>query len=160
MCDRIRCPKCKAEFFECAADKAEEATPMTPDEIEDITPPGHHSRSLSTQQIARAAHEINRAYCEAIGDHSQPPWEEAPLWQKRSAMGGVLFHLWNRHAGPEASHENWLAQKKAEGWTYGPVKDPEKKQHPCMVPFEDLPVEQQAKDYLFRAVVHALALVE
>jgi len=25
------------------------------------------------------------------------------------------------------------------------------------VPFGDLPVEQQAKDYIFRAVVHALA---
>ena len=39
---------------------------------------------------------------------------------------------------------------------YGPVKDLDAKQHPCMVPFEQLPVEQQAKDYIFRAVVHAL----
>lgn len=45
----------------------------------------------------------------------------------------------------------------ADGWEYGPVKDPEAKEHPCLVPFSDLPREQQAKDFLFRAVVRALA---
>lgn len=43
-----------------------------------------------------------------------------------------------------------------EGWKYGPIKDADKKEHPCMVPFADLPAAQQAKDYIFRAVVHAL----
>ena len=27
---------------------------------------------------------------------------------------------------------------------------------PCMVPFADLPAAQQAKDYIFRAIVHAM----
>ena len=39
---------------------------------------------------------------------------------------------------------------------YGEEKDPERKVHPCMVPFNELPREQQAKDFIFRAVVHAL----
>nr|WP_262568797.1 hypothetical protein [Endozoicomonas gorgoniicola] len=39
---------------------------------------------------------------------------------------------------------------------YGEVKDPAKKEHPCVVPFSKLPVEQQAKDFLFRQVVHSL----
>ena len=42
-------------------------------------------------------------------------------------------------------------------WTYGEVKDPAKKEHPCLVAFEALPKEQQAKDYIFKAVVDALA---
>lgn len=46
-----------------------------------------------------------------------------------------------------------MADKVAEGWTYGPQKNPELKQHPCIVPPGELPVEQQAKDYIFRAVV-------
>ena len=66
------------------------------------------------------------------------------------------MHLTNPDAGPQASHESWMAQKIAEGWVYGEVKDPERKTHHCIVPFADLPREQQAKDYLFRAVVHAL----
>ena len=107
--------------------------------------------------IARAAHEINRAYCEALGDHSQPTWLDAPEWQRESAVAGVRFHLDNPEAGPDASHESWLAHKAADGWTYGPEKRAELKQHPCMVPFADLSREPQAKDHIFRAVVHALA---
>jgi hypothetical protein len=107
-------------------------------------------------QIAQAAHEINRAYCQAIGDNSQPTWEDAPEWQKESAMAGVKLHMMNPDAGPEASHESWMAQKIADGWAYGPEKRPDLKQHPCLVPFSELPKEQQAKDFIFRAVVHSL----
>lgn len=106
--------------------------------------------------IAKAAHEINRAYCQALGDNSQLVWGEAPEWQKRSAIKGVEFHIMNPEAGPEASHESWLEEKKGNHWTYGKVKDPVIKEHPCLVPFNKLPKEQQAKDYIFRAVVHAL----
>lgn len=103
--------------------------------------------------IARLAHEVNRAYCAAIGDHSQVAWDEAPDWQKDSARNGVRFTLTHPDATPEESHKSWLAQKCAEGWKYGPVKDVEKKEHPCYVPYEQLPVEQRAKDHLFQAVV-------
>lgn len=111
-------------------------------------------RRRTVEQIARAAHEVNRAYCQALGDLSQPTWEEAPDWQRASAMDGVRLHLSGDH-GPEASHANWMAQKEREGWVYGPTKDPAAKQHPCMVPFHLLPREQKAKDFIFRAVVHA-----
>ena len=108
-------------------------------------------------EIARVCHEVNRAYCKALGDESQLPWEDAPDWQKDSALAGVNLHMDNPEAGPEASHESWLDQKLADGWIYGPEKDPENKLHPCMVPFAELPVEQQAKDFIFCGVVHALA---
>lgn len=104
--------------------------------------------------IARIAHEVNRAYCSATGDDSQPSWEDAPEWQRASAINGVKFHLSGEH-DPASSHESWLNQKTAEGWVYGLVKNAEKKEHPCMMPYEQLPVEQRVKDYLFRAVVHA-----
>lgn len=112
---------------------------------------------MNNEKIARICHEVNRAYCQALGDTSQPVWEEAPEWQKESALAGVSFHLSHPEAGADASHANWVAQKLEEGWTRGDVKDPARKQHPCMVPFVDLPVEQQAKDFIFRAIVHALA---
>lgn len=114
-------------------------------------------RAMDVDAIARMCHEVNRAYCQFLGDNSQPAWEDAPDWQKQSARMGVMLHLGNSDAGPQASHESWMAQKVAEGWTWGPTKDPEKKQHHCMVPFAELPREQQAKDWLFRGVVHAMA---
>ena len=112
---------------------------------------------MNEEQIAKVCHEVNRAYCLALGDTSQPVWEDAPQWQRESAILGVRLHINNPDAGPEASHESWMAQKLADGWTYGTEKRPELKQHPCMVPFAELSKEQQAKDFIFRAVVHALA---
>ena len=112
---------------------------------------------MTNEQIARVAHEVNRAYCASIGDHSQPTWEDAPEWQRKSAVTGVEFTLANPDAPSSASHESWLAEKTRDGWAYGPVKDPDNKLHPCFVPYDELPVSQRSKDYLFQGVVRALA---
>ena len=107
------------------------------------------------EACARAAHEVNRAYCLALGDASQPSWEDAPDWQKSSARNGVSGALAGNTS--EQSHESWLAEKAATGWKYGPVKDPEKKEHPCFVPYAQLPTAQQGKDYLFTSTVREMA---
>jgi hypothetical protein len=107
---------------------------------------------LPAEQIARLCHEVNRAFCRSIGDDSQPAWDDAPDWQTQSAINGVKFHLENETT-PEMSHESWMAEKLADGWTYGSAKDPGMKKHPCMVPYEQLPLEQRTKDYLFKAIV-------
>jgi hypothetical protein len=115
--------------------------------------------SMNIEQIARIAHETNRAYCQTIGDDSQPSWENAPDWQRSSAINGVEFHLDCHKLGimpaPSASHDSWLKEKADAGWTFGPVKDAEKREHPCFVPYDELPVEQRMKDYLFGNIVAA-----
>ena len=109
------------------------------------------------QFIAQVCHEANRAYCQAIGDLSQPPWADAPGWQKESAINGVYFHFGaldrGEYPNPSQSHNNWLKEKLAEGWKYGPVKDPTLKEHPCCIPYDQLPKEQKAKDFIFSAIV-------
>lgn len=106
--------------------------------------------------IAKVCHQANKAFCESIGDHSQPDWENAPEWQQKSAIEGVKFNIANPYAPASASHDSWLKVKEADGWKYGPVKDAEKKEHPCFVPYEQLPVEQQLKDHLFKSIVKGL----
>ena len=111
--------------------------------------------------IAKVAHEINRAYCASLGDETQAAWEDAPEWQRASAIAGVEMHLADPDATPEQSHESWLAQKLADGWTYGEVKDVQNKQHPCCVPYDQLPPAQKAKGRLFRvAVLQCKALID
>lgn len=110
----------------------------------------------SIENIAEAAHEVNRAFCFAIGDYSQLPWKDAPDWQRKSAVEGVISHM-DTELTPKQSHEAWLEHKCQEGWVYGAEKDPELKHHPCMVPYSELPPEQQAKDALFSTVVAALS---
>lgn len=112
---------------------------------------------MTNEQIAHVCHDANRALCATHGDLSQPPWDEAPAWQRESAIHGVEFCQSHQDAPASANHDSWLREKLAAGWTYGPVKDAVAKTHPCLVPFEQLPSEQQAKDALFKAVVGALA---
>lgn len=111
---------------------------------------------MTKENIAQVAHEINKAFCSSIGDNSQPSWEDAPEWQKSSAINGVQFHIDNPNASPSASHESWLKQKTDEGWKYGPIKNAETKEHPCFVSYDELPIEQKSKDYLFKQVIHSL----
>lgn len=103
-------------------------------------------------QIAKICHNVNKAYCESQNDFSQHTWEDAPEWQKSSAINGVKYHLEN-DVTPEMSHESWLKQKLDEGWVYGKVKDAEAKTHPCIMRYEELPKYQRTKDSLFKAVV-------
>jgi len=112
---------------------------------------------MNVKEIAKICHEVNRAYCKSIGDDSQPAWEDAPDWQKTSAILGVQFHLQNPDAKPSASHEEWMKVKLAEGWVWGPIKDENLKTHPCIVVYDELPQAQQSKDYLFKAVIHQLS---
>ena len=111
---------------------------------------------INNISVAKICHEANRALCEELGDYSQPAFEFAPAWQVESAVTGVEFNKKNPDAPASASHDSWLEQKRKDGWKYGEVKNADLKEHPCFVPYEDLPVTQQAKDHLFKAIVAAL----
>lgn len=110
---------------------------------------------MNTEHIANIVHEANRAYCRTLGDESQVSWYDAPEWQRASAINGVEGILNGTITKPEQSHESWLAEKERTGWKYGPVKDSEKKEHPCFVPYGELPPEQQTKDAIFFSIVRA-----
>lgn len=112
---------------------------------------------MHIDEIARVCHEVNRAICEAAGDHSQEPWDQAEQWQRDSAIKGVQFAVQNPNAPASAQHDAWMADKLADGWRHGEVKDAQAKTHPCIVPYDALPFEQRVKDHTFRAVVAALS---
>jgi hypothetical protein len=93
----------------------------------------------STYNIAMVCREANRAWGEANDGLTQPHWWDAPDWQMSSAIDGVIHALKYPDAEPEDSHQNWWANKIADGWVYGEVKDAVAKTHPCMVPYDQLP---------------------
>ena len=107
------------------------------------------------EDVAKICHEANKAYCVTIGDNTQPSWEDAPEWQKESAINGVRFHCLNENTTPADSHNSWLKEKTEQGWSWGEIKDAEKKEHPCFTAYENLPKSQQIKDYIFKNIVEA-----
>jgi hypothetical protein len=106
--------------------------------------------------IAAMCHQANKLWCEVNSDFSQKDWGDAEQWQRDSAINGVKFRLENPDAKEDAQHNAWMEDKIKDGWVYGDVKDAEKKTHPCIVPFDQLPLFQQKKDKLFCAIVDAL----
>lgn len=128
--------------------------------IREVQPTEQRTDGLVTD-IAMVCHEANRAYCVTLGDYSQRPWSNSPLWQQDSAINGVLAHVAairdGREMSPRESHESWLKQKVEEGWVYGATKNPLTKEHPCVVPYDELPEAQRRKDVLFGAIVKAMA---
>lgn len=111
---------------------------------------------MDTIQIAKVCHQANKAWCEANEDFSQKDWDSAEQWQKDSAVKGVEFRKENPDSPESSQHDAWMADKVKDGWIYGKVKDTDKKTHPCIVPFHELPVFQQKKDKLFQSIVDSL----
>lgn len=106
--------------------------------------------------VSEMCHEMNRTYCRSMGDMSQPRWADAPEWQKESARLGVGMVVENPDSTPEDSHKSWMKQKKADGWKFGPSKDPMRKEHPCMVSYHKLPKSQQIKDLIFVTTIKTM----
>jgi DNA-binding transcriptional MerR regulator len=113
---------------------------------------------VTAEDIARVVHAANRELQIVQGDPvPSPPWDDAPDYQVREAIAGVQEVLRNPDLTAEQSHESWCDRMRADGWTHGEVKDPQRKTHPTLLPFAELPAEQQLKDRLFIAIVRALA---
>jgi hypothetical protein len=55
------------------------------------------------------------------------------------------------------THENWAHQRISDGWRWGPGRDDEKKEHPCLVAYDDLP--EQEKEYDRRTALETVRLM-
>ncbi len=43
-------------------------------------------------------------------------------------------------------HEVWAQNRMEQGWTYGVERSDSLKQHPCLIPYDELPDEEKAYD--------------
>lgn len=57
-----------------------------------------------------------------------------------------IYQLTERLA--ENAHDHWARQRLAEGWSYGPMRDDIKKEHPWLVPYAALPDAEKQYDRL------------
>ena len=43
-------------------------------------------------------------------------------------------------------HEVWAATRLAQGWRYGPERNDARKEHPCLIPYDELSEEERTYD--------------
>lgn len=110
-----------------------------PDGGKQMKLPDHDERL----EAARICHLAWCAYQMAAGQEFNEEPTEAQLV---SLMDGLAAFAANPQMTAEENHENWMRYRQAEGWVYGPVKDPEAKTHPDLVPYGDLSEIERAKD--------------
>jgi ryanodine receptor 2 len=44
------------------------------------------------------------------------------------------------------THEQWAVQRIADGWSFGPTRDDARREHPCLVPYDQLPESEKKFD--------------
>lgn len=105
--------------------------------------------------LAEKVHNINKIYCESIGDFTQVDWDKVTQVQRNGLIDAIERLIDDPTLSSEDLHNRWCECRRAEGWEYGEVKDVENKLHPCLVPYNQLPYEQIIKDNFIMAVVAA-----
>ena len=55
-------------------------------------------------------------------------------------------------------HEVWARKRIAEGWKYGAQRNDKRKEHPCLVPYSDLP--ESEKEYDRNTAMETLRVIE
>ena len=132
----------------------------TEDHVADFTEPadgddGGLRYIFDVEDIARICHDADRALQIALGEAPNNDWANTSADIKESVVTGVIAAT-QEGMTPAKLHRAWVLERTKSGYVYGEVKDHDKKTHPCLVPYEDLPSEQRAKDVLFFSIVLAL----
>jgi hypothetical protein len=113
---------------------------------------------VNIRQVAELCHTVMRTYNIQLG-RTTPEWFAAPDWMQAYFIAGVSYVLSGLrkgiHIAPWDIHNVWVRHKLDQGWTYGEKKDQEAKTHPLLVLFDQLPKDEQRKDFLFVGIVEA-----
>src|SRR5271166_2675143 len=96
------------------------------------------SEEIPAEAAARIVHEAHRALQAWLEDPCPAqPWDTLTPGQREMVIN--MVRLVQRGFPYEYVHQIWVDKMTQEGWTWGAVKDPGGRQHPCVVPWEELP---------------------
>jgi ryanodine receptor 2 len=82
-------------------------------------------------------------------------YQPKPIDVSRTELPEQVENLIERLA--ENAHEVWARKRLDQGWRYGPQRNDEKKEHPCLVAYEELP--ESEKDVDRQAVITTLKAI-
>ena len=115
-----------------------------------------HPDETARERIAHTVHEALSAWRVANGHKALKPWPQMSEAERQSTYESVDYVIAHPNSTPVHQHEQWLEQKKRDGWTYAARRNNRKKTHPMLLPYEELPDYERRKDALLNAIVRAL----
>lgn len=74
----------------------------------------------------------------------QKAYEPCPIDVSRIELPEELAPL--TEALARNVHEVWAATRFAQGWKYGPERSDTRKEHPCLIPYDQLSEEERTYD--------------
>lgn len=82
------------------------------------------------------------------------PWEDRDDKFKKNMINIIEKYIsLDKLPTPEEAHDSWMKAYFDMGWKYGEKRDVDKKEHPDLVPFDELPKDERDKDAIFLAFV-------
>jgi hypothetical protein len=116
---------------------------------------------LSTTDVARQLHTVNSAYTLVLRGNAPPDlaaiptFDEAPPYQRDTFLSLTKKIVGKRPITPTEVHQEWIDLMKGNGWTRGTLNE-HNKTHPLLVPYADLPANEQIRAVLFIAAVQGV----
>ena len=104
---------------------------------------------MKVKQLATLCHQAIREFKINVMNEDMNDWNTCEQWRRDDTIQSVKMILRYDHPTYDLLHNHWLEMKRVNGWVYGKETDRPNKIHNCMVSFDELPPEEQAKDHLF-----------
>jgi hypothetical protein len=82
-------------------------------------------------------------------------YEPKPLDVSNVKLSDEILQL--REMLARNAHEIWALQRMRDGWRYGPTRDDGRKEHPSLIPYEQL--SESEKQYDRNAVMESLKTI-
>lgn len=113
--------------------------------------------SYTNAQIARMYHAFNMGRQEIAGDDMPaPPWAYLPRSMRELSMDAVERIRRGVVVTAEDHHEIWFTSMTARGYVWGRDKDHERKTHPALLHWGDLPEQYRTAARMFVHIVSGL----
>lgn len=113
---------------------------------------------LAMDQVAGVTFQMIDAY-NVIVDGAEPrtDWWFLPEDEQAMTMQAVTALRDAPEISPQQNHERWVEIMLERGWTIGPEVDLDRKEHPFLIPFEELPPAAKRMNYANYLIVLVLS---
>jgi hypothetical protein len=115
------------------------------------------TRDVSAGQGVEIVYDLLRSFNRTFHNQVLPTFAEAEEWEQAAASSSFVYVRDHPDLSPPEIHAEWLGTMRDQGWEHVEEMDAEKRTHPHMVPWDELPPWARRMLYITVTVIHILA---